>query len=97
MKIFVIALLLAAILGVGTQVKVFVNRRAEVSSQFQALQEKLRNVSGDQLKLKGELDYYLNPVNFEKELRQRFNLRSPGEKLIIIVPKTTSSTTNPVP
>ena len=91
MKIFLVALLLAAILGVGTQVRVFIGRRAEVGSQFQALQEKLRNVSGDQLKLKGELDYYLNPVNFEKELRQRFNLRGAGERLIIIVPKNTSS------
>lgn len=91
MKIFVVILVLAAIVGVGTQVKVFVGRKAEVLSQYQALQEKLRNVSGDQLKLKSELNYYLNPVNFEKELRQRFNLRSPGEKLIIIVPKSTSS------
>ena len=91
MKIFSIILVLAAILGVGAQVKVFVNRRAEVSLEFQALQENLWNVSDDQLKLKAELDYYLNPVNFEKELRQRFNLRSPGEKLIIIVPKSTSS------
>jgi len=91
MRIFVIVLLLAAILGVGTQVRVFVSRKAEVVSQFETLQEKLRNVSGDQLKLKAELDYYLNPINFEKELRQRFNLRSPGERLIIIVPKTTSS------
>lgn len=97
MRIFLVVLLLAAILGIGTQVRVFLDRRAEVVSQFQVLQEKLRNVSGDQLKLKGELDYYLNPVNLEKELRQRFNLRSPGEKLIIIVPKNTSSSIHPLP
>ena len=97
MRIFLIILVLTAILGVGTQVKMFVGRKAEVNSQFQTLREKLQNASDDQMKLKGELDYYLNSINFEKELRQRFNLRSPGEKLIIIVPKNTSSPAYTIP
>jgi Zn-dependent protease with chaperone function len=36
--------------------------------------------------LRGDIGYYADPANLEKELRARFNYRSPGEHMIVIVP-----------
>ncbi len=38
-------------------------------------------------KLAADLEYFKRPENLAKELKSRFNYVSPGEKLLIIVPK----------
>lgn len=40
----------------------------------------------DNEKLKQDIDYFSEPYNLEKELRAKFNIKLPGEKLIIIIP-----------
>ncbi len=44
-------------------------------------------VEADNNNLKSQIEYFTDPRNLEKELRTRFNVRLPGEKLIIVVPK----------
>jgi len=41
----------------------------------------------DNTRLQGDVEYLSDPHNLEKELRARFNYRSPNEKLIIVVPQ----------
>lgn len=64
----------------------------ERSQKLEVVNRDLKEAKLDQAKLEAELRYLLNPVNLEKELRARFNLRGKNEKLIIIVPAIGSST-----
>lgn len=36
--------------------------------------------------IQSEIEYFSYPENLEKELRQKFNYKKPGEKMIIIIP-----------
>lgn len=60
----------------------------EVKFQFDAAQK-------DRDQLKADLLYLSNPVNLEKELRDRLHYQAPGEKVIILVPKEDSATGSP--
>jgi hypothetical protein len=58
---------------------------------------KLDAAKSDEAKLQADLNYYMNPANLEKELRARFNYRSPDEKLLIIVPQNPTATATSSP
>ncbi len=62
------------------------------SAQYQTLQKEFQKAQASYQQLQSELQYYSNPANLEKELRQRFNYRKPGEKTIIVVPQGSSPT-----
>lgn len=51
-------------------------------------------VEVDNNNLKSQIEYFTDPRNLEKELRARFNVRLPGEKLIIVVPKQDNQVSN---
>ena len=80
--------------ALGRQIYSFLGRQGELKAEFAEVEAKLDRAKADQEKFQAELDYYLNPVNLEKELRARFNYRRPGEKLIIIVPRNGTTTEN---
>lgn len=73
-------------LFLGFQVVSFWLRKNEAASQLSAYQAQLSRSSQDFQSFKADLEYYLDPANLEKEIKDRFNYRSPGEKTIIIVP-----------
>lgn len=91
MKLVIVIILLGVLAVMGTQSYSFLGRERKVRGEFNELREKLERAQVDQDRFRAELDYYLNPVNLEKELRARFNYKKPGEKLLIIVPRSTSS------
>lgn len=91
MKFLIAGLLLIMIVGLGTQVKEFSERKSDARKAFESLSEKFERAKADQEGLETELRYLSNPANIEKELRARFNFRAPGENLIIIVPRNGSS------
>ena len=95
MKIILLMLLAVVVLVLGAQIYSFLGREGELKADFAEIKAKLDRATTDQEKFQAELDYYLNPVNLEKELRARFNYKRPGEKLIIIVPRSTSSNQQP--
>ena len=76
----------------GMQIYSFSGRERQARNDFLELQARLDKAKADNGKFQAELNYYLNPANLEKELRARFNYKSPDEKLIIIVPRSQSST-----
>ncbi|MBI5220410.1 MAG: septum formation initiator family protein [Candidatus Liptonbacteria bacterium] len=90
---------LAVILGlislVSSQIYVFYVREQAAARDFAALGAKLEAAQAEEQKLRKELEYLSRPENLEKEIRSRFNYRKEGEKLIILVPASTSSPANP--
>lgn len=58
----------------------------KLNENFAAIDDKFRVLQEENSLLLADLEYFSEPENLEKELRSRFNYKSPGEKLIIIVP-----------
>ncbi|MEK9179961.1 MAG: septum formation initiator family protein [Patescibacteria group bacterium] len=92
MKLISVIVLVGILVLLGTQIYSFWGRRSELKAEFGELQAKLDRSQADNAKFQAELDYYLNPANLEKELRARFNYKRPGEKLLIIVPRSETTT-----
>ena len=60
--------------------------RADLAGKLGNLQSSVEGIEKDNEKLKGDIEYFSDPHNLEKELRSRFNYRAPNEKMIIVVP-----------
>lgn len=52
-----------------------------------ALEAQVLQLQNENSKIAEDVKYYADPDNLEKELRARFNLKEPGERLLIIVPE----------
>ncbi len=63
---------------------------AGANSKLSELRLEKKAVETDNNNLKSQIEYFTDPRNLEKELRSRFNVKFPGEKLIIVVPKQSS-------
>lgn len=59
---------------------------AEANSKLAEFKSEKEAMESDNRSLKAQIEYFADPRNLEKELRARFNVRLPGEKLIIVVP-----------
>lgn len=95
MKIFLVAISILLVTALSFELYSLWVRNRAATSDLQQAQKKLQEVKIDQDRLQAELNYLANPMNLEKEVRSRFNLKLPGEKAVIIVPKTTSTTSTP--
>ena len=93
MKIAGIIILLFLLLVIGSQIYAYWVRARASETELEKLQGDLARARIEEEKLKADLLYYQNPANLEKELRARFNYRDPGEKLIILVPSTSTTST----
>jgi len=51
------------------------------------LEAQVLQLQDENSKIAEDVEYYSNTDNLEKELRARFNLKEPGEKLLIIIPE----------
>ncbi|OGY96536.1 MAG: hypothetical protein A2128_02140 [Candidatus Liptonbacteria bacterium GWC1_60_9] len=87
MKKIFLALALFVLLAIGMQLFGLNARRNEAAAKLSSVAGELRAVLEENTKLEADILYYANPDNLEKELRARFNYKSPGEELIIVVPK----------
>jgi len=87
MKKIFLALALFVLLAIGMQLFGLNARRNEAAAKLSSVAGELRAVEEENIKLQADILYYANPDNLEKELRARFNYKSPGEELIIVVPK----------
>ncbi len=94
MKLGGIIILSILILFLGSQIYSFMGREGDAEKSYSDYQVKLDKAKIDEKKFQDELNYYSNKANLEKELRKQFDYKSPGEKLIIIIPKNQSSTGN---
>ena len=87
-RIITVVSLVIAVLFFGVQIfltlresKVLAAKNADLSKRLEALTIEKNNISQD-------LEYYANPANLEKLLREKFNYKLPGEKMIIVIPNS---------
>lgn len=92
MKIFLVAISILLVSALSFELYSLWVRSRAASNELEQAQKKLQEVKIDQGKLQAELNYLANPMNLEKEVRSRFNLKLPGEKAVIIIPKTITTT-----
>lgn len=90
-KAGVIVLLAALLFILGVQIYTFVLQTNRTEKDVAELQNKLHQAKEDQNKFTADMNYYLNPENLKKELKGRFNYKDPGEKMLILVNKSDSS------
>lgn len=93
MRAVIILILIVFLVFLAYQIWYFYGETGAAEEELKKLRVELDEARSDYRALKADYDFYLNPDNLEKELRARFNYRSPGEKLIIIVPPQASSST----
>lgn len=60
------------------------NRQTE--GKLSSLESKTGILNAENQNLQADLEYLANPQNLEKEIRERYNYKRPGEKVIIVVP-----------
>ena len=88
--IFFIPILIALIIGIFQKLYY----RYEVKGELDKLNNEINVLNEQKEGLSNLLDYYKNESNLEKEARVRLNLKKEGEKVVIILPTTTSTVTN---
>ena len=88
--IFFIPILIALIIGIFQKIYY----RYEVKGELDKLNNEINVLNEQKEGLSNLLDYYKNESNLEKEARVRLNLKKEGEKVVIILPTTTSTVTN---
>lgn len=85
-----IVVVIAGLLGWG--LVGFTRESRIVKDERQALEEKVNALREENRELSARLEYLKDPRNLVKELKSQFNYRAEGEKLVIIVPDTSTST-----
>jgi cell division protein FtsB len=91
MKIAGIIVLSLVLIFVGVQVYSFVAQEGKLGSELADVQANLTKAQTEETSLQQEDQYLSNPINLEKEIRERFNYKKPGETMVIIVPSATST------
>ncbi|MEK7546648.1 MAG: hypothetical protein AAB536_00485 [Patescibacteria group bacterium] len=91
MKISIAVFLTALLIVLGNEIYFFGKKNNQNELRYKELQSETARARADYDRMESDLNYYLNPENLEKELRARFNYRLPGEKMIVIVPPTSST------
>jgi cell division protein FtsB len=95
-NILLAAALSFAIIFLGVKIYGFWRQERDLSAQLADIQARFDKTQADNQNLQQDLEYLSNPANLEKELRTRFNYKTPGETMVVIVP-TQSSTASGTP
>ncbi|MCL5016378.1 MAG: septum formation initiator family protein [Patescibacteria group bacterium] len=66
-----------------------------LDKQYSALKQENSSLITNNSSLEQEIRFYSDPYNLEKELRSKLNYILPGEKVIIIVPSTSTTSSQP--
>lgn len=90
-KIFIAAVLGIFLLLILVQIVKFSGRMRGARMEYDAAKAEYDRTAAEGVRLQSEYEYFSNPENLNKELRSRFNYTLPGEKLLILVPKASST------
>mgnify|MGYP001570424474 CR=1 FL=1 len=75
----------------GTGVFRLISEKRLLEKQAVKLKAELDSIVKENKYLTSRIEYLKNPQNLVKELKSEFNYREQDEKLIILVPKATST------
>ncbi len=82
----ILAMLLTAIfLFVVWQAAEIYRYSRALDGELSGITEKKSVIERENERLKGDIEYFSNSANLEKELRARFNYKKLGEKMLIII------------
>lgn len=68
-----------------------IREKIALETKHKTLQAELNSLVKENQNFSSKIEYLQHPDNLVKELKSEFNFRHPDEKLIIIVPSTTSA------
>lgn len=68
------------------QIFLTLKERDQLKVKLNNLNSRLGVLLKENADLRLEIEYFSHPENLEKELRQKFNYKKPGEKMMIITP-----------
>ncbi|MBI2888834.1 MAG: hypothetical protein HYY10_02835 [Candidatus Liptonbacteria bacterium] len=97
MRIAAILALVLVIAVIGFEIRRFFVEGNIAQQSLKGIEAKFDKAKSESAALEANLKYFTQPENLEKEMRARFNYRSAGEKLLILVPKEPTSTEDFVP
>jgi hypothetical protein len=97
MRAVLIGILVVLLLFLMSQLWYFYKRGEAARAELWAQEEKLQTVLREHEALSRDADYFGNTANIEKELRGKFNYRSPGETMMVIVPDGPAGATSTEP
>ncbi len=86
MRVFVIIILGIILVAVFVQMYLVFKERNRLSADLDNLNNRLQALIKENTDLQSEIEYFSHPENLEKELREKFNYKNSGEKMIIVVP-----------
>ncbi|MEK7114527.1 MAG: hypothetical protein AAB698_01400 [Patescibacteria group bacterium] len=81
--IIVLSIILIAVL---IQAYFILKERDQLKIKMDDLNGRLAVLLKENSDIQSEIKYFSHQENLEKELKQRFNYKKPGEKMIIITP-----------
>jgi hypothetical protein len=91
MKIFIYVVFVVVFTAVAYQIYTVDSDRRDFKRDMAKIVDEVDLIESDNAKLHNQIDYFSEPRNLEKELRARFNYRLPNEKLIIVIPNSSST------
>jgi len=93
MKNIIGILLIAVIIFLSWQFFNLYIKNISLEKSSNELITEISSITAENRDLSSDIDYFSNPENQEKELRSKTNYKDPGEKMIIIIPPVTATTT----
>jgi len=85
-KILVFSIVGVVLLLVWAEMISLFRESGALSKQSSALNTRLSSLKQENAQIERDIQYYQNPANLEKVLREKFNYKQPGEHMIIVVP-----------
>ncbi|MFA5870485.1 MAG: septum formation initiator family protein [Candidatus Paceibacterota bacterium] len=92
MKLWKILVLCLLVLFLGWGIFNLQREKREMKNEYLKIKEITDRLTEENKKTKEQIEYYKNPENLLKASREQSNLKKEGETMIILVPKTSSST-----
>lgn len=91
MKMLGMVIMGMIVAALGFQFFKLYEQYAQLRRSADTLGQSTAALTSENQQLQADLEYFSRPSNLEKELRTRFNYKSPGENMIIVIPPQNSS------
>ncbi len=85
-RIIIVAILIIFIAALAVNVVILFKSKREMQIELDKMRTKIEELTKENNGLQAQVDYFSRPENLEKEFRARFNYKSPGEEMMIVVP-----------
>ena len=92
----IVILSFVAVILIGLAISKQVNKNQEIQKDINALKDEAKKIQGDNMRLSEKIVYLEGRDYQEKEIRDKLNLQSPDEQVVVIKPDATEKKTDAV-